>query len=173
MIYIFDSSSLIHLFNNYYRELFPSLWEKFDLLVDGNKIVSVREAYREIEIQDDELTQWAKNNMNLFPEPTVEELEYLRTFFLNDDYRNIVDNKKQRKGGLCADPFIIAKGKSADESTIVTGDGFSPKGNIPESFFDKDGNIQKSANKIAHICLKEKIDCMSLRDFMKNEGWSF
>lgn len=49
MRYVFDSGALIDLFNNFYQERFPSLWEKFDRLVSDGTIISVREVYNEIE----------------------------------------------------------------------------------------------------------------------------
>jgi hypothetical protein len=48
VIYIFDTSPLSSLFRNFYRRRFPSLWEKFDALVDNGQILSVREVLREI-----------------------------------------------------------------------------------------------------------------------------
>jgi len=49
MIYVFDSSTLIDLFRYYYRNRFPSLWEKFDQAVKAESIISVREVFNEIE----------------------------------------------------------------------------------------------------------------------------
>ena len=48
MKYVFDSDSLINLFRHYYPERFPTLWEKFDALVSGGELISVREVYNEI-----------------------------------------------------------------------------------------------------------------------------
>ncbi|MBI5185090.1 MAG: DUF4411 family protein [Nitrospinae bacterium] len=60
MRYVFDSGALIDLFNNFYPERFPSLWEKFDRLVNDGTIISVREVYNEIGGYGDRLSQWVK-----------------------------------------------------------------------------------------------------------------
>jgi hypothetical protein len=49
MSYVFDNSPLSVLFKNYYRRTFRSLWERFDQLVADDRLVSTREALREIE----------------------------------------------------------------------------------------------------------------------------
>jgi hypothetical protein len=49
MSYVFDNSPLSVLFKNFYRNTFRSLWDNFDALVDDGRIVSTREALREIE----------------------------------------------------------------------------------------------------------------------------
>lgn len=49
MIYVFDTNCLIVLFNHFYLGRFPSLWEKFNQLIVGRKIISVREVYNEID----------------------------------------------------------------------------------------------------------------------------
>jgi hypothetical protein len=60
MSYVFDNSPLSVLFKNYYRKTFRSLWEQFDGLVADGRIVSTREALREIEDgAPDDLVTWA------------------------------------------------------------------------------------------------------------------
>ena len=74
MSYVFDNSPLSALFRNYYRKTFPSLWQRFDQLVDDGRLVSTREVFREIEDGPSEsLLEWAKNNRALFATPTAEE----------------------------------------------------------------------------------------------------
>jgi hypothetical protein len=61
VIYIFDTSPLLGLFNNYYRRLFPSLWVKFDALVDNGQITSTREVLNEInDGPEDAAWEWAR-----------------------------------------------------------------------------------------------------------------
>ena len=60
MIYVFDSSTLIHLFRNFYLSRFPSLWDKFDQAVKVESITSVREVWNEIKDYEDRLAAWAK-----------------------------------------------------------------------------------------------------------------
>ena len=73
MIYVFDTSSLIDLFNNFYESSFPSLWRNFDQLVASQQIVSVREAANEIKshYKEDRLTGWIKQNPNVCEHFTI------------------------------------------------------------------------------------------------------
>ena len=48
-IYIFDTSSFSVILKNYYEDIFPTFWEKFDELIIEGKIISVKEVKRELE----------------------------------------------------------------------------------------------------------------------------
>jgi hypothetical protein len=70
MTYAFDNSPLSALFRNFYRARFPTLWQRFDALANGGRILSTREVLREIEDSSIEsLRQWATDNGNVFPAP--------------------------------------------------------------------------------------------------------
>lgn len=72
MKYVFDTSPFSVLFKNFYRKQFPTLWERFDELVEEGLIVSTREVAREI--QDcpiENLREWAREHENLFTTPTA------------------------------------------------------------------------------------------------------
>ena len=71
MRYVFDSGPLIWMFKYYYPERFPSLWRKFDRLVEDEQIVSVKEVSRELDGQDDLLSQWVKDNKSFFQLPVA------------------------------------------------------------------------------------------------------
>ena len=82
MSYVFDTNAFSQLFHSYYRKRFPSLWERFDALIEDGAITSTREAAREIE--DDRvaaLRDWAKGNKELFPAPTAEEAQFVLKIF--------------------------------------------------------------------------------------------
>ena len=74
MKFVFDTSPLSTLFKNYYRRRFPTLWEKFDAILEEGRLISAREALREIEDGPVEsLREWAANHEDLFTSPTAEE----------------------------------------------------------------------------------------------------
>ena len=82
MIYVFDNSPLSTLFRNYYPGRFPSLWQRFDVLVVNRDIVSTREVLREIEDGAVEsLREWARETVscsqNRTPKKERLSLEYL------------------------------------------------------------------------------------------------
>lgn len=54
-LYVFDTSSLSVLIKHFYESRFPSLWIKIDDLINSGKMISVREARRELEAFVDEI----------------------------------------------------------------------------------------------------------------------
>ena len=51
MSYVFDTSTFVVLFDNYYRGVFKTLWDNFDEMIMAEEIISTREVKREIEDQ--------------------------------------------------------------------------------------------------------------------------
>lgn len=159
-MYVFDSSSLIVIFNYYYPKRFPKFWHSFDGLLDQQKIISVSEVYEEIETRNTniKLLEWKEKHKSIFFEPTDEEAIFLKDQFFkakNGHFQQSLSLKKQYKGGPFADPFLIAKAKKL-EGTIVTQEKYS-----------KDGVT------IPSICEYFSIRCADLETFMEKEEWVF
>lgn len=70
-------------------------------------------------------------------------------------FLQIIERKKLLKGGLNADPFIIARAHVIG-AAVVTLEGEPPNG-----------------AKIPNICRHFGIPCMSLEGFMEAEDWTF
>lgn len=149
MIYVFDTSPLINIFKNYYPRRFPSLWKKFNELVNNENLISCRENYREIEERDDNLFEWAKNHEKIFKSPSAEEGKFISQIYSIPLFRDNIEQQKLLKGGCNADPFVVAKAKSED-ACVVTLEKF--KSNSP---------------KIPNICGHFKIECLDLEGFME------
>jgi hypothetical protein len=62
MKYVIDTSSLRLILKSYYKSIFTSFWEKFDLMIQEEKITSICEVKNEIESYggEDSLNEWAK-----------------------------------------------------------------------------------------------------------------
>jgi len=155
VIYVFDTSAFVVLFKTFYRGNFPTLWEKFDLLIAEGKILSTREVKREINDQDDSLSEWAKDNSYIFTTPSAGEAGVVANIYSRPHFQANIEQKKILKGGLNADPFVIAKA-SVSGGAVVTLEKF-----------------KRNAAKIPNICKDLEIDCMNLEDFMNSEGWKF
>ena len=156
MTYAFDTSPLSTLFRNYYRGVFRSLWRDFDQLVSDGTLISTREVRRELEgYQHNGLQDWLKANTELFPTPTAEEAAFVARIFAIPHFQNNIEGKKFMRGGLVADPFIIARAAVAGAS-VVTVETFKP-----------------NASDIPNICQHFNIPCLSLEQFMEAEGWTF
>ena len=156
MKYVFDSDSLIDLFRHYYPERFPTLWEKFDVLVSGEELISVREVFNEIGSSEDSLGTWAKEQKNiLFLESTVEELRFVAEIFQVQHFQAMIRKQERLKGKPVADPFVIARAKITG-ACVVTQE-----------------KSTENAAKIPNVYDHFGIPCINLEGFMKKESWTF
>ena len=118
-MYVFDNSPLSQLFNSYYRSRFPTLWELFDELVEDGLVTSTREVAREIEQYGRGDEEWMKQNGKIFSTPTASETEFIREIYEVEHFRQNIELKKIRGGGIVADPFVIAKA-AVNDAIVVT-----------------------------------------------------
>jgi len=156
MKYVFDSDSLINLFRHYYPERFPTLWEKFNILVSEGELTSVRDVFKEIGSNEDSLGTWAKEQKTiLFLESTVEELKFVAEIFQVKHFQAMIRKKERLKGKPVADPFVIARAKIYN-ACVVTQE-----------------KKTKNAAKIPNVCDHFGIRWTNLEGFMKEENWTF
>ena len=155
MIYVFDSNTLINIFNHYYPERFPSFWDNFNDFISKQTIISVQEVRRELERKGDKLSDWAKTHNEFFLPPSAEESSFIIEIFKVGHFRILIQKKQQYIEGPAADPFIIAKAK------IINGCVVTQEKNT------------KNAAKIPNVCDRFKIPCINLEDFMEKENWTF
>ena len=158
MKYVFDSASLINLFKHYYPERFPTLWEKFDILVSEEELISVREVFNEIGSSEDSLANWAKEKKNiLFLETTAEEFKFVAEIFQvrHFHFQAMIRKQERLKGKPVADPFVIARAKILN-ACVVT----------------QEKNTENAA-KIPNVCEHFEIPCINLEGFMEKENWTF
>uniref|UniRef100_E6PGS3 Uncharacterized protein n=1 Tax=mine drainage metagenome TaxID=410659 RepID=E6PGS3_9ZZZZ len=155
-MYVFDNSPFSVLFRNYYRGRFPTLWDLFDQMVGNGRLVSTREVKREIENSSiEDLRTWANANPTIFTIPTAAEGAAVAQIYAIQHFQQNIERQKLLKGGIIADPFVVAKAKS-DGLTVVTMELFKP-----------------NAAKIPNICQHFNVPCLTLEEFMAAEGWQF
>ncbi len=156
-MYVFDTSSLIILFQHFYPDRFPSLWENFDLLISNGAIVSVREVINELEKygETNRLVTWIEKNRGFFPESTPEELLIVREIFSVSHFQFLIEAKKRLGANPVADPFVIAKAKVLG-GTVVTEEKY-----------------KKNSAKIPNVCEYFEVSCINLEEFMEKENWIF
>jgi len=164
-VYILDSRLFI-ISRDYYPNTFPSFWDRMDRMVANGTLSSVDEVYEELKNYGGEqqhLIDWMKNNRKIFTQPTEEERQEVREIFEIKEFQQLVDKKQQMSGKPCADPFVIAKA-SVTGGTVVTGE-------LPASRNLK-GAIQ-GRPKIPDVCDHFSIPCITPRQFMEDQSWSF
>ena len=156
MNYVLDTSPLSTLFRNFYRSRFPTLWERFDALIEQERIVSTREVAREIKDGPiDTLRDWAKDHENIFATPTAAEGSFVAQIYSVAHFQQNIEQQKLYKGGKNADAFVIAKA-AIENASVVTMETFKPH-----------------AARIPNICEHFNVQCLTLEGFMENEGWQF
>ena len=157
MIYVFDTSTLIKMFNNISQNQFPSFWQKFNSCILDTQIISVKEVYQEILRYDDLLQKWAKQNKQIFKIPTLEDFQFVSEIFLKKKFQELIEMKKiiSEREEPVADPFIIAKAKITP-GCVVTEEKYRENG-----------------AKIPNVCEHFNIECTNLDGFMGRENWIF
>lgn len=157
MIYVFDTSSLVVLFRNFYLENFPSLWKKFNHSVAQEQYFSVKEVKLEINSypETDYLKEWSKQSKRFFLFPSDEETQFISKMFKeNPHFKNLIKSKNILRGKPVADPFVIATAKVLNGCVV------------------SEGKFKENAAKIPNVC-KEFNSHKSLKQFMKTEKWEF
>ena len=157
MIYIFDTSPFVILSRHFYPKRFPTLWEKFDSMIQDEKIISVKEVFNEINSygDTDRLIEWAKTHKNIFLKPDREELVFVTEIFQIGHFQTLIRKKERLQGKPVADPFIIAKAK------ILNGIVVSEE------------QWRKNSAKLPNICEHFKVECIDFEKFMEKENWIF
>ena len=108
-MYVFDTSPLSSLFKKFYRRRFPTLWQQFDALVADRTVTSTREVRRELDLYAYASEDWIRDNGAIFTMPTAAEALFIRQIYAVTHFQQNIEMKKIQKGGLNADPFVIAK----------------------------------------------------------------
>ena len=156
MSYVFEQFAAIGSVQKLLPQHLRSLWDNFDTLVAEGRIVSTREALREIEDGAPEnLLAWAKDHGALFATPTAAEARFVTRIYSVLHFQQNIEQQKLLKGGNNADPFVIAKA-AVEDRAVVTMEQLKP-----------------NAARIPNICQHFRVRCLTLEEFMEEEGWQF
>ena len=155
-MYVFDTMIFSQLFDFYYRDRFPSLWARFDMLVEDGRVTSSREVRRELEnYSGNKFKDEIERIQQLFPAPTKGEERFVSKIYAESRFLNQFPTRHLLKGGPYADPFVIARAAELGW-TVVTN----------ESEF-------KGGTKIPNLCRHFQVDHVDFQGFMRRENWSF
>lgn len=156
MNYVFDSGPLIWMFRYYYPDRFPSLWKQFDAMVQEQSIISVKEVARELNGQDDLLSNWVKDNTGVFQTPTAPEFQLIGSIFAVPHFQGLIRKQERLQGKPVADPFVIAKAGCIEDGCVITTEKY-----------------KKNAAQVPNVCEHFGIPVMNLEEFMEEEDWVF
>ena len=153
MIYCIDTSSIMDAWSRWYpQKLFPSLWSRWDDLIEEGRLLSSEEVLREIERKEDALFEWVKEREHMFI-PLGDDIQSATQLILAE-FPKLVDS---RTGKSFADPFVIATAQVTG-ATVVTGERHEGSPTRP---------------KIPNVCSDLGIPWMGTVQLIEAEGWRF
>jgi hypothetical protein len=154
MKYSLDTSALLDGWRRHYApDVFPGVWQRLDELIHDGHLRASEEVFQEVRKKDDEVTKWVKERRKvLFVEADDELQTALRRIMR--DYPKLVDT---RAGRSAADPFVIALAQIT-ECAVVTGERPTHSPNRPN---------------IPDVCRAISVECISLLELLRREGWTF
>lgn len=154
MKYCIDTSSLINPWHKMYPcDLFPSYWERFELLCDEHEVVAPDVVLKELAVQDgDALYKWCKGK-DCFKYPLDSNLqEAVKAVMASCNLVNI------RKSRSDADVFVVGLAKLKNLAVISQ----------EESKLGK-GGLMKIPDACQHLGIRH----MSIVGLIREQGWSF
>jgi len=152
MKYSLDTSALIDGWVRYYPT-HSGLQEKMEKLIESKEARATIEVLRELEKKEDKLTEWAKQQVNLFV-PIDEEIQLAVASILAKHPRLLKSGRRRS----AADPFVIALAKIY-RCKVVTAE---PRTKSREGWL-----------RIPDVCDSMGIRCITLLDLIKEKKWTF
>lgn len=150
MIYSVDTSALMDMWARYYPpDVFGTLWQRLDGLVQEGRFLVIDEVLRELEKKDDALHKWVKARPAMVV-PLDVSIQRRATQIIN------LFPTLAQSGGVMrgrADPFVIALAQERG-LTVVTAENEKP-----------------SKPKIPDACKALGIPCTTLVKLFRAEGW--
>ena len=158
--YCIDSSSIFAAWNErYWPEAFPTFWRHVDDLVKVGRLFAPEEV-RDIELrQPAELRAWADARDGMFRD--LDDENYQTTITEVVDKLRAELRKRRlalRPTDFKADPFVVALARV--EGAVVV----------------NEENLAREANarpKIPNLCGWYGVRSINLRDFIREQGWTF
>ncbi|MEX2188105.1 MAG: DUF4411 family protein [Pirellulales bacterium] len=153
--YCLDTGVLVNGWQKHYQPIFaPKFWTFLsDMLTSGRAIVP-REVYEEIEQQDDSLLAWIRQRREFVRETTEDVVLALKAIMQDTYYGRIVKLKGTGRSG--ADPWLIAHAQIWGATVVC-----------------EEGSGGKNDPKIPDVCLGLGVGCISTRDMLVAEQFSF
>lgn len=162
IIYVIDTSSLIEL-KPYPRDLFPTVWSNLGSLIKAKRLISTELVLKELNryAKKDELTKWAQANRRIFK--TIDPDQLKKVKMIIGDNRDWVDPDGERNA---ADPFVVALATTKETRPTLEMVGSARVVVSEERFKENKVNIPS-------VCKRYGVECISLFEMFRCEGWKF
>ena len=151
--YCIDTNALVDLWRRLYpKDVFPSLWNNIEDLVQSGKLIAPREVLNELELVDDDLLKWGKERRPMFITLETEQQDRVKEILKN--FPTLIDPNKTTPD---ADPFVISLAMT-EAAVVVTNERLAGPGGRP---------------RIPNVCLKYNVKCLNLLDLFRELRWNF
>ena len=157
-MHVVDTSSIIDL-SPYAFDVFSSLWRSIEGLIREGRFVAPRQVLEELSRRDDDLLKWAKSNKRMFEPPSLEVS--LKAKEILSRFPGLIDANSAMAE---ADPFVVASALAPDPRPPLF-----PRRRLVVS----EENLKPGKINIPAVCSHYKIDCITIIEFFRREGWTF
>ncbi|ODS39412.1 MAG: hypothetical protein A7315_11110 [Candidatus Altiarchaeales archaeon WOR_SM1_79] len=169
-IYVIDTASLIRIKpEDYPHDIYVGQWSNIENIVKEGRLVSSKIVFEELGKRSDDIYEWAKRNRSMFREITLQQTRLVKQIFNTDNFRALIDSNATEGQ---ADPFIIAIAleKEKRQSSL-----FDSNEEIKKIVVTEETINPKHPNKIRipFVCQHFGIECITLFDFFRREGWKW
>ncbi len=147
--YVIDTSALIDLWRGCPRDVYPDLRPQIESLIASGDLIAPQEVLAELEVQRDELYEWAKQQ-SLFVDLDDDQIRLARSILKR--FPKLVDEKKTTPD---ADPFVVALALSRGWKVVSSEKGHGSGATIPD------------------VCTHYEVQCLRLLDFFRDRKWTF
>jgi hypothetical protein len=158
--YIIDTSSLIELNKHNPMDIYPSVWEKIEQLIDSNRLIAPKEVLNEIKQIDDSLSTWSKTQSKMFIEPTTRQIVIVKDIL--DKYPSLIKIDRRYD----ADPWVIAlaiESITDPQQTLLS----------IKRIVVTEEKLRGNKIRIPFVCKKFAIESIDIIDMFRTEGWRF
>lgn len=148
-----DSDVLIHLKDRYPRDIFPTIWDNLESLIDGALVCICRFVQIEIQRGNDDLIEWVDSRVGFVCDPS--EAELAMASVISNLYPGWV-----REESNAADPFVIAHAKINSHIVVSDENAASP-------------NVAPQNQKLPSVAATQGVTVIKLLQFARQMNWTF
>ena len=160
--YVIDSSSLIELMRMNPIDIFVTVWEKIDELINEGRMVSHEYVLDEIRRGDDDLKKWANRHKKMFKSSTFSQIKTVTEMLTK--FPGLAHSNKDTPD---ADPFVIAMALENQKMAI------EDFGTATERIVISEEKPKGNEHKIPFVCQQYGIRCIGIYEMFRDEGWKF
>jgi hypothetical protein len=158
-VYCIDASSLIKLKQDFRRNVFSTVWDKVEKLIQEDRLVAPNEVLEEIK-NDDVLGPWARKNKQMF-----KKLDQKLVERAGEVAGRFPELAMPGRFGPAADPFVVGLARVRDQD--LSGSLLSSASRCMVV------TEERGTNRIPGACKHYGLTCVSLVDLFEREGWKF